>query len=316
MIEHHELVIVGTGPAGLTAGIYSSRANIDTIIFEGEQPGGQLTTTTDIENFPGFPEGIFGPELMEIFRKQANKFGAKTIFESINEVDFSIHPFKLISDRNKEYSANAVIIATGATAKKLYSKGYELYWGKGISACATCDGFFYKNQKVFVIGGGDTAMEEAIYLTHFASSVTILHRRQGFRASKIMLDRANNNPKIDFLLDSVIEEFLGEETNGIRSLTGVKIKNVITGEISIHKTGGVFFGIGHKPNTDVFKEFIKTDENGYIITKGRAYNTNVNGVFACGDVQDNVYRQAVSAAGSGCASAIDAERWLGENKLK
>lgn len=313
MTEHHRIVIIGSGPAGFTAGIYTCRANMETAIFEGNQPGGQLTITTEVENYPGFPDGVQGPELMDILRKQAQRFGAKSIYETINKVDFSSRPFKLWSDAGKEYSADAVIIATGATAKRLGAKGESTYWGFGISACATCDGFFYRNQDVFVVGGGDTAMEEASHLTHFASKVHIIHRRQEFRSSKIMLERAEKNPKIDFMLDHVIDEFLGETNNGMNRLTGIRVKNVKTGEMREVKTDGVFFGIGHTPNSVVFKEYIETDENGYIVTKPGTSYTNVPGVFACGDVQDHVYRQAVTAAGSGCAAAIDAERWLGEN---
>ena len=313
MSEHHDIIIIGSGPAGFTAGIYTGRANFDTVVFEGNQPGGQLMITTDVENFPGFPEGVTGPELMDILRKQANKFGAKSIFETIEKVDFSSRPFKLWSDRGKEYTASAVIIATGATARRLGAGNEDKYWGYGISACATCDGFFYKNLKVFVVGGGDTAMEEALYLTHFASSVTVIHRRQGFRASQIMLDRAKENPKIDFLLDSVIESYIGEETNGIRRLTGIVVRNVKTHEVAEIPTDGVFFGIGHIPNTGPFRGIIDLDENNYIKTIGKSSYTNVPGVFSCGDVQDSVYRQAVSAAGSGCMAAIDAERWITEH---
>jgi len=312
MSKNQKLIIIGSGPAGFTAAIYAGRANIDTTIFEGMQPGGQLTITTEVENYPGFPDGVSGPEMMEIFRKQAHKFGAKSIYESITKVDFSKRPFTLYSDANKEYTADAVIIATGATARKLYAKGFEDFWGFGISACATCDGFFYKNADIFVIGGGDTAMEEANYLTHFGKSVTVVHRRNEFRASKIMVERAKKNPKISFLLDSVIEEFLGESKGPIKKLTAIKVKNVKTGEISEHQADGVFFAIGHTPNTEPFKEYIDTDENGYIITNGKSTYTNIPGIFACGDVQDHTYRQAITAAGSGCAAAIDAERWLGE----
>jgi len=313
MSEHHQIIIIGSGPAGFTAGIYTGRANMDVIIFEGNQPGGQLTITTEVENYPGFPEGIQGPELMELLRKQANRFGAKSIYETVEKVDFSLRPFVVFTDRNKEYTADAIIIATGATARRLHEKGEDKYWGYGISACATCDGFFYKNQKVFVIGGGDTAMEEANYLTHFASSVTIIHRRQEFRASKIMVERAKKNQKIDFLLDSVVDEFLGEIVNGFPRLTSIRVKNVKSGETKVLSADGVFYAIGHTPNTSIFKEFLELDEKGYIITKGKSTYTNIEGVFACGDVQDQIYRQAVSAAGSGCMAAIDAERWLQEN---
>ena len=312
-MEHHKVIIIGSGPAGFTAGIYAGRAMLDTVIFEGSQPGGQLTITTEVENFPGWPNGIQGPALMDTLRTQANKFGAKSIYETITKVDFSASPFQLWSDRDKHYTADAVIISTGATARRLHYKGEDKYWGFGISACATCDGFFYKGLKVFVVGGGDSAMEEANFLTHFASSVTLIHRRQEFRASKIMLDRAKNNPKIDFMLDSVVEEFLGEEKNGMPRLTGLKVKNVKTGEISVQKTDGFFYAVGHDPNTAVFKDFIETDENGYIRTTGKSTYTNIPGVFACGDCQDSIYKQAISAAGSGCMAAIDAERWLGEN---
>lgn len=313
MAEHHQLIVVGSGPAGFTAGLYASRANLEVVIFEGDQPGGQLMITTEVENYPGFPEGVMGPEMMEIFRKQAHRFGAKSIYETIERVDFSNRPFKLYTTNNKEYTADAVIISTGATARRLHAKGEDEYWGVGISACATCDGFFFRNQKVFVIGGGDTAMEEANYLANLCSSVTIVHRRQEFRASKIMSERAEKNPKINFLLDSVIDEYFGVTENGIKRLTGVKVKNVKTGEITEHSADGAFIAIGHDPSTKFLKGIIDMDENGYIITQGKSTYTNIPGVFACGDCQDHVYRQAVTAAGSGCMAAIDAERWLGEN---
>lgn len=312
-MEHYKIAIIGSGPAGFTAAIYSSRALLSTVIFEGMQPGGQLTITTEVENFPGFPDGIKGPELMELFRKQAQRFGAITKFETIVKVNFDIRPFVLESDSGAVYSADAVIIATGASARRLNSKGESDYWGFGISACATCDGFFYKNQKVYVIGGGDSAMEEALYLTHFAKSVTIIHRRKEFRASKIMVQRARQNPKIDFLLDTVVDEFLGETKIGIKKLTHIRVRNVVTNEKTILPADGVFYAIGHTPNTQVFKDYLELDSNGYIITKNKSSHTNVPGVFACGDCQDPTYRQAVSAAGSGCIAAIDAERWLSEH---
>jgi thioredoxin reductase (NADPH) len=312
MATHHQLAIIGTGPAGFTAGIYAGRANLDTVIFEGNQPGGQLTTTTEVENYPGFPEGVQGPEMMELFRKQAHRFGAQSIYEHITKVDFSKRPFTLWSDRGTEYTADAIVVATGATARRLYGKGEDKYWGHGISACATCDGFFYRDQKVFVIGGGDSAMEEAVYLTHFAKSLTVIHRRQGFRASQIMLDRAKKNPKIDFMLDTVVDEFLGEEKNGIPTLTKIRVKNVLTGEMREIPADGVFYAIGHIPNTDIFKGFLDMDENGYLKVKGDSTYTNIPGVFAAGDCADHVYRQAITAAGTGCRAAIDAERWLGE----
>ncbi len=315
-MKQYQVAIIGTGPAGLTAAIYASRALLTTVIFEGMQPGGQLTITTEVENYPGFPNGIKGPELMELFRHQAQKFGTVTLFETVKAVDFSQHPFKLVTDANEEYSADAVIIATGASARRLHAKGEDIYWGFGISACATCDGFFYKNQKVYVIGGGDSAMEEALYLTHFASTVTIIHRRDEFRASKIMVQRAKENPKIDFLLNTVVEEFLGEEKRGIKKLTHIRVRNLITNEEGILPADGVFYAIGHTPNTEIFKLFIETDANGYILTKGKSSYTNIPGVFACGDCQDPTYRQAITAAGSGCIAAIDAERWLSEHYSK
>lgn len=313
MSQHYQVVIIGTGPAGLTSAIYSARANRSTIVLEGPQPGGQLTQTTEVENYPGFENGIQGPEMMEIFRKQAQRFNAETVFESAAEVDFSSRPFKIKSDAGKEYSADSVIIATGASAKKLNIPSEETYYGYGISGCATCDGFFYRGKKVFVVGGGDTAMEDALYLTHFAESVTLLHRREEFRASKIMVDRAKNHPKINFLLNSVIDEFYGEQKGMIKSLTGVKVKNVKTGELIEHTVDGVFLAIGHTPNTELFKGVIDTDEVGYIMTKGKSSWTNIEGVFACGDVQDPTYRQAITAAGSGCAASIDSDRFLTEH---
>lgn len=314
MSDHHDLIVLGSGPAGFTAAIYGSRANLDVVIFEGNQPGGQLTITTEVENYPGYDEGIKGPEMMDIFRKQAQRFGASSIYEFINKVDFSERPFKMWNASGKLYTSDAVIIATGATAKTLDgTKGHDVYWGRGISACATCDGFFYRNKTIFVVGGGDTAMEEAHYLTHFGKSVTVIHRRKEFRASKIMVDRAKANPKINFLLDSVIDEFVGTEVNGFPSLTAIRVKNLSTGEIIEHQADGVFIAIGHIPNTQIFVGVLDSDEDGYLITQGKSTYTNIPGVFACGDVQDKIYRQAVTAAGSGCAAAIDAERWLAEH---
>ncbi len=315
-MEIYDVVVLGSGPAGLTAALYASRANLKVIVLEGLQPGGQLTITTEVENFPGFENGVQGPEMMDIFRRQAQRFGAETVFEIATKVDFSKRPFTIYTANGKEFKSKAVIIATGASAKLLGLPSEQKYWGAGISACATCDGFFYRGKKVFVVGGGDTALEEAIYLTNHASSVTVIHRRNEFPASKIMVDRAKSNPKITFILDSVVEEFLGEEKNGIKSLTGIKIRNVKTNEISEHSADGVFIAIGHKANTDIFKEIINLDENGYIITEGKSTYTNIPGVFACGDVQDHVYRQAVTAAGSGCMAAIDCERWLNANPLE
>jgi thioredoxin reductase (NADPH) len=250
---------------------------------------------------------------MYIFRKQAMRFGAKSIYETITKVDFSNRPFRLWSE-SKEYTADAVIIATGAKAKLLDIPSQEKYWGAGISACATCDGFFFKGEKIFVVGGGDTAMEEANYLTHFGQSVTLVHRRDEFRASKIMVERTRKNPKINIITNAVVDEFLGEEKMGAKKLTHIKLKNTVTGEITVHESGGCFIAIGHQPNTSLFEGILDMDENGYLITEGKSTYTKIPGVFACGDVQDHVYRQAVTAAGSGCMAAIDAERWLAEQE--
>ena len=313
MAEHHQVVVIGSGPAGFTAGLYTSRANLDTVVFEGMQPGGQLMITTEVENFPGFEHGVQGPEMMDIFRKQANRFGAKSIYEIITKVDFSNKPFRLWNDAGKEYTADAVIISTGAKAKLLEMPSEQKYWGRGISACATCDGFFYRGKHVAVVGGGDTALEEANYLTNMAASVTLIHRRQEFRASQIMVDRIKANPKITLVLDSVVDEFLGETVNNFPSLTSVRVKNVKTNETQAIPVEGCFIAIGHKPNTDIFSGIINLDDEGYIITEGKSTYTNIPGVFACGDVQDHTYRQAITAAGSGCAAAIDTERWLMAN---
>jgi len=313
MSSHYEIIIIGTGPAGLTAGIYSARANRKTLVLEGPEPGGQLMTTTEVENYPGFAEGIQGPEMMEIFRKQAQRFNAETKFETATEVDFSKRPFTIKTDADATYTADAVIIATGARAKRLEIPSEQEYYGYGISGCATCDGFFYRGKNVIVVGGGDTAMEDALYLANLANSVTIIHRRDEFRASKIMLQRAQNHPKIKIITNTVIEEFYGEKTAFGKSLKGVKLRNTKTNEITDMPIDGVFLAIGHIPNTDLFKNSIETDQVGYIITQGKSTYTNIPGVFACGDVQDPVYRQAVTAAGSGCAASIDADRWLSEH---
>ncbi len=315
MAEHHKVIIIGTGPAGFTAALYSSRANLDVVIFEGMQPGGQLTITTEVENYPGFAEGIQGPAMMDIFRKQAQRFGARSIYETITKVDLSERPFRMWSDADKEYTSDSVIISTGATARRLEgTKGHDKYWGRGISACATCDGFFYKDKKIFVVGGGDTAMEEAQFLTHFGESVTVIHRRQEFRASNIMVERAKKNDKINFLFDSVIDEFLGEDKMGFPMLTGINVKNVKTGEITYYPADGVFLAIGHIPNTEIFKDFLDLDEEGYLITEPGSTYTKIPGVFAAGDVKDKTYRQAITAAGMGCQASIDSERWLAENE--
>ena len=309
MANHHKLIIIGSGPAGFTAALYAARANLNPVVFEGIQPGGQLTITTEVENYPGFVKGIMGPELMDIFRAQAQRFGAQSIYKIITKVDFSRRPFKLWADE-EEYTADAVIVATGASAKLLGLPSEKEYMGYGVSACATCDGFFFKNQKVIVVGGGDTAIEEATFLTKFASKVTIVHRRDTLRASKIMQEKAFKNPKIEFVWNSVVEEVLGTTVNGKKSVTGVRLRNLKTNTVTEMQTDGLFMGIGHQPNTALFKGQLEMDEVGYLKLQGRSTRTNIPGVFAAGDVADSVYRQAVTAAGSGCAAAIDAERWL------
>ncbi len=309
MALHHKLLIIGSGPAGLTAALYSARANLNPIVFEGIQPGGQLTITTEVENYPGFPDGVMGPELMELMRTQAQRFGATTVFKNITKVDFSRRPFRVWCD-DDEHTADAVIVSTGATAKWLGIDSEKEYMGYGVSACATCDGFFFRGLEVVVVGGGDTAIEEATFLTKFASKVTIVHRRDALRASKIMQAKAEKNPKIAFEWNSVIEEVLGKTENGKKVVTGVRLRDVRTNATRILNTDGVFMGIGHKPNTELFEGQLTLEKGGYIKTEKPGTATNVPGVFAAGDVADSVYRQAVTAAGSGCMAAIDAERWL------
>ena len=304
---HYHIVIIGSGPAGLTAGIYAARANLNPLILEGNQPGGQLTITTEVDNFPGFSEGITGPQLMDEMRKQAIRFGATAKFEIVTNVDFTNRPFPITAE-GQNYTADAVIIATGASARWLGIESEKKFMGFGVSACATCDGFFFKNKEVIVVGGGDSAMEEAAFLTKFAEKVYIVHRREGFRSSKIMLDKAKKNEKIEFLLNNVIEEIKGDKT-----VSSVVLKNTTTGKLTEKNIDGIFMAIGHIPNTQIFGQ-INKDDVGYLLTEPGSTRTNIPGVFACGDVQDKIYRQAVTAAGSGCMAAIDAEKYLEANE--
>ncbi len=290
----------------MTAAIYAARANLEPLVFEGLQPGGQLTITSEVENFPGFPEGITGPELMDLLRNQAKRFGAETVFKQITKVDFSQRPFKVWAG-NEMHTGDSVIISTGASARWLGIESEQRLMGYGVSACATCDGFFYRDKKVLVVGGGDSAAEEATFLTKFASEVWLVHRRDELRASKIMQNRVLEHPKINVHWNSVITEVLGDTENGVK---GVILKDTVTGETRKDSCDGVFLAIGHTPNTQVFKDQIEMDEKGYIITKEGRSLTSIEGVFACGDVQDHIYRQAVTAAGYGCMAAIDAERYL------
>ena len=316
MPDHKEVVIIGSGPAGLTAAIYTARANLNPLVIEGEpsstsdQPGGQLMLTTDVENYPGFPTGIMGPELMSNFRSQAERFGAELLTKKVTHVNLLSNPFEVwVGDpsANPDFTADSVIVSTGAKALMLNLPNEIALVGHGISTCATCDGFFFRDQEIAVIGGGDSAVEEAMFLSRFASKVTIIHRRDQLRASKIMQDRAFSNPKIEFLWNHEVAEYIGDT-----KLEGLRVQNVIHQSQSILEVSGVFIAIGHTPNTSIFENQLTLHDNGYIKTDSDSSRTNIEGVFACGDVQDFTYRQAITAAGSGCMAAIDAERWLEE----
>lgn len=307
MSDSRKVVIIGSGPAGLTAALYAARAQLQPLVFEGTQPGGQLMITTDVENYPGFPDGVLGPAMMDLFRKQAQRFGADTRYEHVTKVDLSERPFKVWAG-DELTEAESLIISTGATARLMGLDGEIELMGHGISACATCDGFFFKDKDVLVVGGGDAAMEEAHFLTKFASKVTIIHRRDKLRASKIMERRTLGNPKVDIHWNAVVEQLHGDPQNG--GFTGVRLKDTLTGKLEDVTSDGLFIAIGHNPNTELFVGQLETDKRGYLVTQDKSSRTSIPGVFASGDVQDAVYRQAVTAAGTGCAAAIDAEHFL------
>jgi len=304
---YYRVAIIGSGPAGWTAALYASRAELEPVVIEGPQPGGQLTITTEVENYPGFKDGIHGPEMMEIFREQARRFGTEVVLDTVTEVDFAVRPFRLTLDAGGAITADAVIVSSGATAKLLGLESEKNLMGHGVSACATCDAFFFKGKEVVVVGGGDTAMEEATFLTKFATSVTIVHRREEFRASKIMLERARVNRKILWKVNATVEEIHGSPGGGV---TGVTLRDPRDGKLSQFPTQGVFLAIGHSPNTELFRGKLEMNDVGYLKVAHPSTRTSVEGVFAAGDVADPTYRQAVSAAGEGCKAAMDAERWL------
>lgn len=308
-VERHKLVIVGSGPAGYTAAIYAARAELAPVVVAGYAFGGQLMITTDVENYPGFPEGVSGPELMEMFQKQAERFGTHVLFEDATAIDFTRRPFA-IETESKRFEADSVVIATGATAKWIGLPSETHFTNRGVSACATCDGALYRGKPIAVVGGGDTAMEEALFLTRFATVVHLIHRRGELRASRIMQERARRNPKIQFILHSEVVEVLGDE----QGVTGVRRRDVRTGEEAVLEVGALFVAIGHKPNTDLFRGVLDMNESGYLLVSPGTTRTNVHGVFACGDAMDPHYRQAVTAAGTGCMAALDAERWLAANE--
>jgi thioredoxin reductase (NADPH) len=309
----YQVVIIGSGPAGCTAALYLSRANIKVVVLEGMQPGGQLTITTEVENYPGFPEGIMGPALMEQMRKQAERFGAEFhALESVESVKFTSHPFEVTTDQ-RVYESPAVIVASGASAKQIGIPSEQALQGFGVSYCATCDGFFFKEKEIVVVGGGDSAMEEATFLTKFAKKVTVVHRRSELRASKIMQDRAKANPKIQFVFDTTVDEVIGSKEGGV---TALKLRNLMTNEVREHPAQGLFVAIGHTPNTQPYVGQLELDQAGYICLPHRnSTATNIQGVFACGDVVDHIYRQAITAAGSGCMAALDCERWLTHERI-
>ena len=304
-VKHHRLIILGSGPAGYTAAIYAARANLTPVVIQGIQPGGQLTTTTEVDNYPGYKEGVQGPEMMEDFKAQAERFGTEIIWDHINEADLSARPFRLKGD-DGEYSCDALIIATGASAKYLGLESEETFAGRGVSACATCDGFFYRGKEVAVIGGGDTAVEEALYLANLCSKVTLVHRRDALRAEKIMQDKLMALENVEIAWNRVLDEILGDDSG----VTGVRLSSTVDDATEERDVHGVFIAIGHKPNTDFLVGQLEMDDSGYLITKGKSTATSVEGVFAAGDVADPVYRQAVTSAGEGCKAALDVERWL------